>query len=191
MCREEFAILAVTNRALSKRAYLEQIRTICEWKPEALILREKDLNEAAYEALAKEVLVICRQYEVPCILHTYAEVAKRLECEHLHLPLPLLRTYAEKGAGKIKYIGTSVHSAEEAKEAEALGASYITAGHIYATDCKKGLPPRGLSYLEEVCGAVNIPVYAIGGIKLDEAQWIELKQCGAAGGCIMSGMMQL
>lgn len=192
MCREEFAIIAVTNRSLSKGNYLEQIKKICEWKPEALILREKDLSEEEYEALARGVLAVCKQYEVPCILHTYARVAEHLGCEYLHLPLPLLRTYVEKGgAGRCKYLGTSVHSAEEAKEAEKLGACYVTAGHIYATDCKKGLPPRGLSYLEEVCDAVNIPVYAIGGIKFDEAQWKELKQCKAVGGCIMSGMMQL
>ena len=43
----------------------------------------------------------------------------------------------------------------------------MTAGHIYATDCKQGLPPRGLDFLEEVCRAVDIPVWAIGGIGKD------------------------
>ena len=31
---------------------------------------------------------------------------------------------------------------EEAKEAQDLGCTYITAGHIFLTDCKKGLPGR-------------------------------------------------
>lgn len=88
-------------------------------------------------------------------------------------------------------LGTSVHSAAEAVEAEALGASYLTAGHIYATDCKKGLPPRGLHFLKEVCQSVSIPVYAIGGIKLDGKQLEEVMQYGAEGGCVMSGMMEL
>ena len=88
-------------------------------------------------------------------------------------------------------IGTSVHSVEDAKEAERLGVSYITAGHIYVTDCKKGLAPRGLGFLKDVCSTVNVPVYAIGGIKFDKKQWEELKQKGASGGCIMSGMMEL
>ena len=69
--------------------------------------------------------------------------------------------------------------------------SYITAGHIYVTDCKKGLEPRGLGFLKDVCSTVNVPVYAIGGIKFDKKQWEELKQKGASGGCIMSGMMEL
>ena len=80
---------------------------------------------------------------------------------------------------------------EDAKEAERLGVSYMTAGHIYVTDCKKGLPPRGLPFLQNVCQAVQIPVYGIGGIKIDEAQLLELKNAGAAGGCVMSGMMHV
>ena len=79
----------------------------------------------------------------------------------------------------------------EALEAEALGASYLIAGHIYATDCKKGLPARGTGFLRAVCEAADIPVYGIGGIHLDEAQIKEVLGCGAAGGCIMSGMMRV
>ena len=56
-----------------------------------------------------------------------------------------------------KVIGTSVHSVEDAIKAEQLGATYMTAGHIFATDCKKGLPPRGLDFLKNVCDAVGIP----------------------------------
>ena len=41
-------------------------------------------------------------------------------------------------------------------EAERLGATYVTAGHIFTTDCKKGLPPRGLDFLKNVCDAVTI-----------------------------------
>lgn len=75
--------------------------------------------------------------------------------------------------------------------AQKLGATYISAGHIFATDCKKDLPPRGLEFLKEVCNSVTIPVYAIGGIKLSDVQMDEIIKCGAKGGCIMSGMMSL
>ncbi len=56
---------------------------------------------------------------------------------------------------------------------------------------RKGSPPRGLPFLQNVCQAVQIPVYGIGGIKIDEAQLHELKNAGAAGGCVMSGMMHI
>lgn len=48
---------------------------------------------------------------------------------------------------------------------------------------------EGFGFLKDVCSTVNVPVYAIGGIKFDEKQWEELKQNGASGGCIR--MMEL
>lgn len=184
------SVIAVTNRKLCNRPFTEQLERVCRHHPRALILREKDLSEHEYELLAEQVLEICRTHDVPCILHTYTEVARRLGCSRIHLPLPLFRTEASS-LGDFSLVGTSVHSVEDAIEAEKLGASYLTAGHIYVTDCKKGLPPRGTGFLREVCLQVSVPVYAIGGIHLDENQMKEIIDSGAAGGCIMSGMMQL
>ena len=184
------SVIAVTNRKLCNRPFTEQLERVCRHHPRALILREKDLSEHEYELLADQVLEICGTHDVPCILHTYTEVARRLGCSRIHLPLPLFRTEASS-LGDFSLVGTSVHSVEDAIEAEKLGASYLTAGHIYVTDCKKGLPPRGTGFLREVCLQVSVPVYAIGGIHLDENQMKEIIDSGAAGGCIMSGMMQL
>ena len=86
-------------------------------------------------------------------------------------------------------IGTSVHAPAEAVRAQELGASYVTAGHVYTTDCKKGLPARGLTFLQEVCQAVTIPVCAIGGINRDPEKIQAVLACGADAACIMSGMM--
>ncbi|HEX2925559.1 MAG TPA: thiamine phosphate synthase, partial [Ruminiclostridium sp.] len=61
-------------------------------------------------------------------------------------------------------------------------------GHIYETDCKKGVLPRGLSFLKEVCSSVSIPVFAIGGITKDRA--CETAATGASGVCVMSEAMQ-
>ena len=89
---------------------------------------------------------------------------------------------------RFEHIGASCHSVEDAQEAESLGADYITAGHVFATDCKKGLPPRGIEFLSSVCESVSIPVYAIGGISPDNIDLV--RQCGAAGACVMSGFMK-
>lgn len=101
---------------------------------------------------------------------------------------PLGENYlTENPLQKIR-IGTSVHSVEEAVRAERLGASYLFAGHIFETDCKKGLAPRGLSFLEEVCKSVSIPVYALGGIN-DQTEPL-VRKTGAEGACRMSDYMK-
>ena len=106
-------ILAVSNRTLSKRPFLEQIEEICKHHPKGLILREKDLSEAEYTALAKDVLAICQRHNVPCILHTYFRAAKELGCDAIHLPLPLLRAHKEELSG-FSHVGTSIHAPAEA-----------------------------------------------------------------------------
>ena len=189
-------VIAVTNRKLSQRPFLEQIKRVCQLRPEAIILREKDLSETEYAKLAEEVYNITTSYDVQLIIHTYINVAKELGINTVHMPLHNMREYRKEfidNVNKINNIktGCSIHSVEEAVEARNMGASYITAGHVYATDCKKGLAPRGLDFLKNVCDSVDIPVYAIGGINIDDGRRKEVKKYGAAGSCIMSGMMKV
>lgn len=182
-------ITVVTSRKLSIRPFPEQIENLCKKGPERILLREKDLNPEEYGKLAEQIKGICDRYQVPFYCHTYGEAAVRTGAQGLHLPLPVLRKNGREGLpGKI-VVGCSVHSLEEAREAEALGADYMIAGHIYATDCKKGLPPRGLDFLEKICRSVSLPVYGIGGIRLDPEQIEKTLAAGARGVCIMSGAM--
>lgn len=180
-------LLAVTNRKLCARPFLEQVEWLASCRPAGIILREKDLTEEEYQILAEQVLAVCGKYRTTCILHTWPEVSRRLGCPNLHLPLWKLRKLAGTLDGFEK-IGASIHSVDEAREAESLGATYLTAGHIFLTDCKKGIPARGLGFLREVCGAVSVPVYGIGGITEENAD--EVLRQGAAGYCVMSGMMR-
>mgnify|MGYP000441006878 CR=1 FL=1 len=62
-------VIAVSNRHLCKRPFLEQIKIVCEWHPKALILREKDLTEEKYEELAKVVIKLCEKAGTTLILH--------------------------------------------------------------------------------------------------------------------------
>ena len=184
----DIKIRCITNRHLAVQDYSVQIEQIAQAGPEAVIVREKDLPENAYEQLAAQVMAVCAQYGVRCILHTYAGAAMRLGIKALHLPLPLLQSLPEEQKAYFSVLGASVHSAEEALLAQKAGATYLTAGHVFATDCKLCLPPRGLPFLKEVCSVSDLPVYALGGIHAENAA--ACIQAGAAGVCIMSECMR-
>lgn len=162
-----------------------QLEKICAADIDRVILREKSLTESEYEALAKLVIKICKKYNTPLSLHTFTEAAKRLNCKSIHLSFSDFT--AGKGEG-FETVGVSVHSLNEAISAESSGANYITAGHIFPTDCKKDLPPRGTDFLREICETVHIPVYAIGGITPENVHLV--KASGASGACLMSGLMK-
>ena len=180
-------VLCVTNRLLCKEDFSERIEKLAKAQPKGIILREKDLTAREYKSLAKAALEICGRYGTPCILHSFADIAAELGAAALHLPLPVLRELPSDKRSGFTTLGASCHSAEEAREAQSLGCTYITAGHVFDTDCKKGLPGSGLEFLKQVCESVTVPVYAIGGISAENAA--RALSAGAKGVCVMSGAM--
>ncbi|MEK3710690.1 thiazole tautomerase TenI [Bacillus sp. FSL K6-1005] len=84
------------------------------------------------------------------------------------------------------HIGRSVHSLEEALQAEKDDADYVLFGHVFETDCKQGLKGRGVSLLSEIKQRISIPVISIGG--MTPAKLREMKQAGSDGIAVMSGI---
>ena len=179
-------LIYVTNRKLCKRNFLEQVDQLTKGKPQAIMLREKDLPLDEYEALARKVYRICYENNVPLIINQNISVAATLKLGNIQLSMENLRKYRQD-LRHFNCVGASVHSVSEAIEAQLLGATHLIAGHIFSTDSKKGVPPRGLPFLKDICGAVSIPVFAIGGIT--EKEMSAIKKTGASGICIMSEAM--
>ena len=134
----------MTNRKLVRGDFLERLKEIARQRPAGILLREKDLTPEEYRKLAREVQSICKKAGVPCILHSFTGVAEELEADALHLPLPLLRKLPGKERARFRQLGASCHSVADAREAQSLGCTYITAGHIFDTDCKRDCPAGGL-----------------------------------------------
>ncbi len=187
--------ICVTNRHLCQGDFLGRIRTIAgAGMASAIMLREKDLSETEYAKLAEKVLLICGENGLPCILHSYYRVAQELSCPQIHLPESILnrvgREEIERGR-PFSQISTSVHSLEQTSRAIEWGADLLVAGHIFATDCKRGMAGRGTDWLGEICHYAKergqIPVYAIGGIHEENQRAV--METGAAGVCRMSGFM--
>ena len=135
----------------------------------------------------EEILAYLAEYGLPHVEDSTNALEEGDRNLLRHRVLPVLRELSYADKKHFERIGTSCHSVEDALEAQRLGADYITAGHVFVTDCKKGLAPRGLDFLRNVCYSVDIPVYAIGGISPDNIA--SVRKCGAAGACVMSGFM--
>ena len=160
----------------------------------ALTLREKDLNKNEYLKLIEKIYPICQKYKINLILHQNYDLNldEKYKIEGIHLSYSIFKSLNQNIKAelikKYKRIGVSVHSLNEAKEVESLGASYVVAGHIFETDCKKGLEPRGLKFIEDLSSTLTIPIFAIGGI--DEKNSLFVINSGAFGLCMMSTLMK-
>ena len=184
-------IICITDRKICTVPFLEQLEKVCRLKPQAVILREKDLTAVEYLTLARQVQPICDRYGVQLVVHTCWQAALSLGITAMHLPLPVLRSLPAAERRRFKQIGTSVHSAEEAQEAIRLGACYLMAGNVFATSCKPSAAPKGLAFLQKICARSPVPVYAVGGIGLNRAQIESVLACGAAWVCLRFALMRL
>ena len=173
-----FKIISITDRKncpdFEKR--LEQLSD----NDITFILREKDLEEKEYAVLVRATKQITNNF----IIHTHTELAKKAGHKKIHLTM---HDFMNSDISDFDVVGVSVHSLEEALQAEKMGASYVIYSHIFVTECKKGLEPKGIEKLGEVCKSLSIPVYALGGINTDNISLV--KSAGASGACVMSLLM--
>ena len=205
MMENKIKLNIISNRKLCENENLEkqiekifsayQRKIILEnFEIVALTLREKDLYKNEYLKLVEKIYPICQKYRIDLILHQNYDLRldNKYNIKGLHLSYntfkSLNKNIREELIKKYKKIGVSIHSLDEAKEVENLGATYIVAGHIFKTDCKKDLEPRGLKFIQELSVILTIPIFAIGGINQENSHLVI--NSGAFGVCMMSSLMK-
>ena len=138
-------LICVTSRALCPSPFLPRLEDIARSGAGAILLREKDLSPKEYASLARPVLALCRRAGIPCILHGHPKAALALGADALHLPMPALRGLDREVRARFSLLGASCHSLEEAQEAQALGCTYLTLGHIFPPAASRASRPGAWS----------------------------------------------
>ena len=205
MIENKIKLNIISNRKLCENENLEkqiekifsayQRKIILEnFEIVSLTLREKDLNKNEYLKLVEKIYPICQKYKIDLILHQNYDLNldEKYNIGRIHLSYEIFKSLnkniREELIRKYKKIGVSIHSIDEAKEVENLGATYIVAGHIFKTDCKKDLEPRGLKFIQELSLILTIPIFAIGGINQENSHLVI--NSGVFGVCMMSSLMK-
>ena len=154
-----------------------------------LQLRAKNLPAIEIERLAKQVHAITAQHGVPLVINDHPEIARNARSEGVHLGQDDMSIAdARKIVGAECAVGKSTHSLDQAIRAFYEGADYIGFGPLFATPTKPDYPPIGLDEIGKVHEAVRIPVFCIGGIKLDNLP--KVIEAGARRVVIVSGLLQ-
>lgn len=132
----------------------------------AVQLREKDLSPRELYALAVEARSVLGPLGTHLLINDRADIACAVQLDGVHLTTTSLSPKAARcclRAGSL--VGASTHTLAEARFAEEFGADFITFGPVFYTPSKAGYgDPRGLEELREICAAVHLPVFALGGI---------------------------
>jgi len=134
-------------------------------------LRGKEKSISELMELSAELHELTVQSFTPLIVNDYAEIARQVPVEGVHVgqdddPIEIVR---QKAAREI-LVGKSTHSLEQARSAQREGADYIGFGPIFATPTKPDYPAIGLHNIRRVHAEVNLPIFCIGGINIDNLQ---------------------
>ena len=136
-------------------------------------LRGKEKSISELMELSAELHELTVQSFTPLIVNDYAEIARQVPVEGVHVgqndaPIEIVR---QKAAREI-LVGKSTHSLEQARSAQREGADYIGFGPIFATPTKPDYPAIGLHNIRRVHAEVNLPIFFIGGINIDNLQTV-------------------
>ena len=177
-------LLVITDRTMTERPLADVVEAAfkggCRW----LMLREKDLDATAREALAAEIMAVAKPYGAQVIINRdYAASA-----DGIHLPQGCSVSEARRLVGPGGLIGVSAHSLNEARSAAEAGVDYVTLSPIFLTASKPGYGPTlGLDGLRQIADSIPTPIIALAGVDADNAA--ACLKAGAAGVAVMGGVM--
>ena len=186
--KRDLLLYAVTDRALPDgRTLYEQVEAALEGGATFVQFREKGLSGENFLKEALEIKGLCRKYGVPFVIDDNVEAALKIGADGVHVG----QGDADAGTvraliGKDKILGVTAHTVPQAIAAEKNGADYIGAGAAFKTGTKQGAEVISRQTLKEICGAVKIPVVAIGGINAGNV--ILLKGVGICGVAVISAI---
>lgn len=177
----------VTDSSLSRRGNISDVRKAVS--AGACAVQYRDKSEAA-SSLYKQALAlrkICKG--VPFIINDRVDLCLAVAADGVHLgqdDMPC--KMARRILGKNKIIGVTVHNIEQAIEAKRSGADYLAVSPVFQTMTKKDAGrPVGLSLIKKIKRKLRIPVVAIGGINLKNAD--SVIRAGADAICAISAVV--
>ena len=181
-------LYAVTDRAwVGKQSLCEQVEAALRGGVTCVQLREKELDEAAFLAEAKEISDLCRRYGVPFFVNDNVDIAIACGADGVHVGQEdMAAAQVRRRVGDGMMIGVSVHSVEEALEAVRNGADCLGVGAMFSTSTKADASVLPREVLRDICRAVDIPVVAIGGI--GKGNLMQLAGTGVDGVALVSAI---
>ena len=185
----DFKLYLITDRKQVKMPLAAAVRLALEGGVRAVQLREKDLPVRELIALSQEMRALTNEFGAKLFINDRVDVAVAINADGVHLGHQSMPVEAvRRVVGSKMLIGVSTHDLAEAKAAEAGSADFITFGPIFETPSKAKLGiPVGIDAIKTLKNELNIPFYALGGIKSGNIKQVLV--AGASGVAMISAIM--
>jgi thiamine-phosphate diphosphorylase len=152
----------------------------------AIHVRSQLLDSPTLYSITLALLELHEQTHCWCIVNDRVDIALACGVQGVQLTHKSISVPDVQRIAPTLRIGASVHSPEEAKDAENAGANWCVAGHVFETPSHPGLPRQESSFISDVVAVVSVPVIAIGGIRPEHVR--SLVHRGAYGVAAIRGI---
>jgi len=171
----------------SPEKHLTTIESALKGGIKDLQLREKNMPLDDLLSLAIVLRQMTERYEARLYINDRLDIALMVEADGVQLPESGLPANEVKGRYPHLLVGVSTHSLDGAINAQENCADFVTFGPVFDTASKRKYgPPQGLECVKEVSSNTNIPVLALGGIKLNNIP--SVMETGVHGIGLISGI---
>jgi thiamine-phosphate pyrophosphorylase len=159
------------QKSLINQSLTEFLPSVIESGIKMVQIREKYLSSFDLYSLTLQTVELLKPAGVKVLVNDRADIAIAAGADGVHItstgmPTEVVRNIMPKNA----IIGVSTHTLNEAISAEQGGADFITYGPIFFTQSKANMgEPVGIQQLHAVSSIVKIPIFALGGINLENA----------------------
>ncbi|MCP5162458.1 MAG: thiamine phosphate synthase [Hahellaceae bacterium] len=165
-------LYAITAPELSQNHLVNHVEAALKGGARVIQYRDKISSEVDRLKTAKNLFDLCRDYDRPLIINDDIRLCQRVGAHGVHLGRADGDiTLARQLLGPAAIIGATCHaSLDFARESLQAGANYLAFGRFFDSKSKPDAPAAPLSLLTQAKSQFSIPIVAIGGITLDNAQ---------------------
>ena len=174
---------------------LEQIKKVCESGAKWMQVRLKNQSDETILKMGREAAQICSHYNAKLIINDHVHLVKEIGAHGVHLgKADMSPVKARELLGSNYIIGGTANNMNDVRQLHKAGVNYIGLGPFRFTQTKKNLAPvLGLSGYKEIIQnclneAIDMPIVAIGGIKIDDVT--SLMSTGIHGIALSSSITQ-
>ncbi len=161
-------LYVLISSEIATRSVKETAKYVIDGGADTIQLREKAISDNDFLTLAREVRDLTAKRGTLFIINDRVNVARELNADGVHLGQHDMSVLEAKTIiGNEKIIGVSTHNIIQARQALKDGADYIAIGPVYPTGTKDYEPSVGLQVVQEVSREINVPIFAIGAITLE------------------------
>jgi len=165
---KKFVYLISPNKIKNNDFYVDLSQVLSSKKVSFFQLRLKKETYKNKIYIGEKIKKICKKYKVKFLINDDPTLAKKLNADGCHLGQKDMDIQKARKILKNKIIGITCHnSINLANKAIKDGVDYLAFGAFYSSKTKKVKYKTNIKILDLAKKITNIPIVAIGGIKLN------------------------